>query len=151
MGLSQSCLNDCNSRAKLITTMIQTKTTIFFLMLFQLLWLPKAAALELGELETDARMNQPFKAQIKIDHLDDIQQANIIPVLANDRLFEKAGIIPHPHLIFMEFEVKTIEKNHTVIDVQLPYPIEEPFLHFIIEVYWPSGYTSKEYAVLVDP
>ncbi len=110
-----------------------------------------AWGLGLGELVPRSALNQPFRADIELVQVRNLEVAEIVPKLASREDFERLGVERFFFLTALDFEVDLSDRNHPVIHVSSKTPVTEPYLDFVVEVLWPSGRLLKEYTVLLDP
>jgi pilus assembly protein FimV len=107
-------------------------------------------ALTLGEIESNSHLNQPFRGKINL-HSTNIAEAKTLRVrIAPPAVFNRVGIDRPKFLNGIRFNT-TVQNGKPVILVSSNYPINEPFLNFLLEISWPNGKLLKEYTVLLDP
>ncbi len=107
-------------------------------------------ALTLGEIESNSHLNQPFRGKINL-HSTNAAEAKTLRVrIAPPAVFNRVGIDRPKFLNGIRFRT-TVQNGKPVILVSSSYPINEPFLNFLIEISWPNGKLLKEYTVLLDP
>ena len=107
-------------------------------------------ALTLGEIESNSHLNQPFRGKISL-HSTNIAEAKTLRVrIAPEAVFNRVGIDRPRFLNGLRFKT-TVQNGKPVILVSSNYPINEPFLNFLLEISWPNGKLLKEYTVLLDP
>ncbi|WP_295540445.1 FimV/HubP family polar landmark protein [uncultured Thiohalocapsa sp.] len=110
-----------------------------------------AAALGLGEIRTQAVLNQPFYAEIALTDVDAADIDNIQVRLAEQDAFARAGAERPAFLRRLRFTAALGTDARPYIQVSSAEPIREPYLNFLVEAIWPAGRLVKEYAVLLDP
>lgn len=122
----------------------------FFLLLL-VLFPGMVNALGLGKLQLDSALNEPFKARIELlsATVEELDSLNV--VLADEAVFERAGIPRLSILRQLRFVVVESEAGSDHIRIFSDEPIREPFLNFFIEVSWSKGRLYREYTVLLDP
>ncbi len=107
-------------------------------------------ALTLGEIESNSHLNQPFRGKISL-HSTNVAEAKTLRVrIAPPAVFNRVGIDRPKFLNGIRFRT-TVQNGKPVILVSSNYPINEPFLNFLLEISWPNGKLLKEYTVLLDP
>src|SRR5690606_38158597 len=75
----------------------------------------------------------------------------IMPSLASAEDFQRAGVDRPFFLIDLRFTPVVNAQGKSVIRISSSKPVREPYLNFLVEVYWPSGRALREYTVLLDP
>ncbi|MFT7306538.1 MAG: pilus assembly protein FimV, partial [Candidatus Azotimanducaceae bacterium] len=110
-----------------------------------------AYGLGLGELELKSALNQRFSAKITLTNVRGLQVEEILPSLASQEDFDRVGVERNYLLTDLRFKVAPNEQGDLVIFVTSTKSIIEPFLNFIVEVFWPTGRILREYTVLLDP
>ncbi|MCB1693355.1 MAG: FimV family protein [Pseudomonadales bacterium] len=109
-----------------------------------------AYGLGLGKLELKSALNQRFSAEIELTNTRGLENEEILPALASQADFDRAGIDRNYLLTDLRFKVVT-RGSRRFVEVTSSKPIVEPFLNFLVEVLWPSGRILREYTVLLDP
>lgn len=119
---------------------------------FVLAWLPSLGhALGLGEITLTSGLNQPMVAEIELLQMRDLGPNEILPSLASQEDFERAGVSRDFFLTDMRFEVKSRPDGSAYVQVTTRKPVREPFVNFLMEVLWPAGRLLREYTLLMDP
>lgn len=109
-----------------------------------------ASALGLGELTLSSALNQPFRAEIPLRDIGELDVEQIRIALADDTAFENAGVERSQFLSSLEFQVELQGGGNGRIIVTTANTVQEPYLDFIVEVRWPNGKMNREYTVLLD-
>ncbi|AFL72955.1 FimV/HubP family polar landmark protein [Thiocystis violascens] len=110
-----------------------------------------AFALGLGGIQTRSVLNQPFSGEIQLNDVKPDELDAVKVSLASQEAFSKAGIERFHYLTKLTFHPEVSSQGKSVIRVASREPIREPYLDFLVEVYWPTGQLIKEYTVLLDP
>jgi pilus assembly protein FimV len=95
-------------------------------------------------------LNEPFRAEIEVNALQDDEQGNLEVRLGSSQDFERAGLERSFLLTQLNFEVIE-ESDSTRILVTSDIPIKEPFLGFLLAATTGQGKLLREYMVLLDP
>ena len=103
---------------------------------------PACFGLGLGEIELRSALNQRFSAEIELTNIRGLEIDEIIPNLASQEDFARAGVERNYVLIDLRFNVVARENGNFVIVITSNKPIIEPFLNFIVEVLWQIGRAS---------
>ncbi|MGE4407326.1 FimV/HubP family polar landmark protein [Pseudomonas sp.] len=110
-----------------------------------------AHALGLGEVTLQSSLNQPLVAEIELLDVDNLAPGEVVPVLASQEDFSRAGIDRQYFLTDLKFTPVLRPNGKSVIQVSSSKPVREPYLNFLVEVLWPSGRLLREYTLLLDP
>src|SRR5690606_31747806 len=110
-----------------------------------------AHALGLGEISLQSALNQPLVAEIELLDINGLSAGEIMPSLASAEDFQRAGVDRPLFLNDLRFTPVVNAQGKSVIRISSSKPVREPYLNFLVEVYWPSGRALREYTVLLDP
>ena len=110
-----------------------------------------AQALELGELTLKSKQNQPLLAEIELLDVKDLTAAQVVPSLAPEQEFSKAGVPRPAFLDDLRFTPVINANGKSVLRVTSSQPLSEPFVNFLVQVMWPNGRLMRDYSVLLDP
>ena len=108
-------------------------------------------AVGLGNLEVKSHLNQRFDAEIVLTNVGVLGPDEIIADLASRENFDRLGIARGDHLTDLRFSVRQREDGESIVHVTSGKPIIELYLHFVVEVTWPTGKILREYTALIDP
>ena len=135
------CLNGhrgmCRSRPWLLATVLLCYPT----------W---TWAVGLGEIKLYSALNQPLKAEITLDEIGDLQAGDLRVGLATAEDFNRAGVERVFFLNDLRF-TPLLRGNNSVIRVESSKPVNEPYLHFLVEADRTNGRLLREYTILLDP
>lgn len=115
------------------------------------LWHGSAWALGLGEIEVRSALNERFSAAIDLRRVEELSQNEIIASLASSEDFSRLGVQRFFYLSELEFTTDVSDPSRPKILISSNRPINEPFVHFVVDVRWPTGRMLREYTVLLDP
>ncbi|MEC4168421.1 FimV/HubP family polar landmark protein [Pseudomonas sp. MS-1(2024)] len=110
-----------------------------------------AHALGLGELTLKSTQNQPLLAEIELLDVKDLTAAQVVPSLAPEQEFSKAGVPRPAFLDDLRFTPVINADGKSVLRVTSSQPLSEPFVKFLVQVMWPNGRLMRDYSVLLDP
>lgn len=127
------------------------KKQALILLLSALAWTNIAHALGMGDIELNSNLNQPLDAEIELLQLRGLTAGEILPALASNDAFRRAGVERSFFLSNIRFQVRENEAGNLVIGLTTREPVQEPFLNFLVEVNWPGGRLLKEFTLLLDP
>jgi pilus assembly protein FimV len=112
---------------------------------------PFALGLGLGDIKLKSALNQPLQAEIKLLQTRELAEEEILPGLAGQADFDRAGVERFFFLSDIDFDVEVTGKGDGSLLLTTKQSIQEPFLNFLVEVNWPNGRVLREYTVLLDP
>ncbi|GLQ30938.1 FimV/HubP family polar landmark protein [Litoribrevibacter albus] len=112
---------------------------------------PWALGLGLGDITLKSSLNQPLQAEIKLLQTRELAEEEVLPSLAAQEEFDRAGVERFFFLSNIDFDVKLSGAGDGVLLLTTKQTIQEPFLNFLVEVNWPNGRVLREYTVLLDP
>ena len=121
------------------------------LLLLSLVLLPPAAwPVALGEARVKSFLNQPLEAEIDLIGLEPGEHQDLRLRLANQKHFDRLGIIYDHSLSDLSFDV--VQSNgRWIVRARSDRPINEPFLDFPLQMSWPGGQMIKQFTWLLDP
>jgi pilus assembly protein FimV len=108
------------------------------------------SAFGMGELTLDSLLNQPFRAEIPLRDIGELNVDQIRVRLADATAFENAGVDRIQFLSNLQFKVELVGGGNGRIVVTSLSSVVEPYLDFIVEARWPNGKMIREYTVLLD-
>ena len=109
-----------------------------------------AGAVSLGEMTMQSALNQPLQAEIRLSHLGELNDSQILVKLASQKEFDDAGIDKTFFLTNVKFAVELDGNGHGIVKLSSHKRLNEPFLDFLVEAKWPAGKILRSYTVLVD-
>jgi len=107
-------------------------------------------ALSLGESELHSALNQPLRADVRLNNLRGLGEDDIIIRLASNADFERAGIERLEFYSQLQFEVMLDHESGPLVRITTDRPVREPYLSFLVEARWASGRLLREYTFLLD-
>ena len=112
---------------------------------------PWALGLGLGDIQLKSALNQPLQAEIKLLQTRELAKEEILPSLADEAEFERAGVERFFFLNDIDFDVELSGSGDGTLLLSTKQSVQEPFLNFLVEINWPNGRVLREYTVLLDP
>ena len=109
-----------------------------------------AHALGLGELTLKSAQNQPLEAEIELLDAQGLSAAEVVPSLAPQDEFAKAGVGFSSTLQDLRFTPVINPNGRSVLRVTSSQPLPEPVLRFLVQVMWPQGRLLRDYSVALD-
>ncbi|TXK62025.1 type IV pilus assembly protein FimV [Alkalisalibacterium limincola] len=111
-----------------------------------------AAAVGLGQIEVQSRLNQPLVAEIRLLQVSPAELERMHVRLASPEAFSRVGLDrPSAMTANLQFSLDTNARGEPVIRVTTPSRVNDPFLSFLLEIEWGAGRLVREYNVLLDP
>lgn len=107
-------------------------------------------ALGLGDITVKSTLNQPMDGKIKLTNLGSYDADDIRVRMASLADFERSGVDMTLFLSELKFETVQATNGGATIKVSSKAPVQEPYLNFVVEAYWPDGRVLREYTVLLD-
>lgn len=112
----------------------------------------QAAAVGLGQIEVQSRLNQPLVAEIRLLQVAPGELDRMHVRLASPEAFARVGLDrPSAMTANLQFALDTNARGEPVIRVTTPTRVNDPFLSFLLEIEWGAGRMVREYNVLLDP
>ncbi|MEK7697167.1 MAG: FimV/HubP family polar landmark protein, partial [Pseudomonadota bacterium] len=108
-------------------------------------------ALGLGKLKVHSSLYQPLNAEIDFTSLTEAELKGLTVGLASRADFTAAGVERAAFLAKIKFSVNRSADGRYTLRFSTPTPIEEPFLHLLLQLDWPGGRLVREYTALIDP
>jgi len=122
------------------------------LLVAALLLLPAYShALGLGRLKVHSALNEPLNAEIEFTSITDKELKGLNASLGTRADFDAAGIERQPYLSTIKFTVAKRLDGRYILQLQTDQPLDEPFMHFLLQIEWPGGRIIREYSALIDP
>ena len=110
-----------------------------------------AFGLGLGDITVSSNLNEPLVAEIQLIQLQGLTAGEVLPTLAGNDDFRRAGVERSFFLSNIQFRVKENDAGEIVVTLATRQAVREPFLNFLVEINWPGGRLLKEYTILLDP
>lgn len=111
---------------------------------------PEAQAAGLGKLTVYSAIGQPLNAEVALTATPEELSA-LTARLASPDDFKKAGVDFMSALTGLRFSVAKLPDGQMVLKLTTDRPLNEPFLHFLVELNWTAGRLVREYTFLLDP
>jgi pilus assembly protein FimV len=109
-----------------------------------------AQAAGLGKLTVYSAIGQPLNAEVSLMATPE-ELPSLAAKLGSHDAFKEAGIELMPALAGLRFNVVKLPNNQAVLKLTTERPLNEAFLHFLVELNWTSGRMVREYTFLLDP
>lgn len=109
-----------------------------------------AHALGLGEITVKSALDQPLVAEVELLETKGLTVDEIRSRLASVEEFGQAGVDRPYFLTSLQF-TPVLQGGRSYVRITSTQPVREPFINFLMEVYWPNGKLLKEYTLLLDP
>lgn len=109
-----------------------------------------AQAAGLGKLTVYSAIGQPLNAEVSLSATAE-ELGGLSAKLASHEAFQDAGIDFMPALTGLRMNVGKSPAGQPVLRLTTDAPLNEPFLHFLVELNWTAGRMVREYTFLLDP
>ncbi len=109
-----------------------------------------AHAAGLGKLTVFSAIGQPLNAEVAVTATQE-ELNSLSARIASHDAFKDAGIEFMPALTGLRFSVVKSASGQPMLRLTTDAPLNEPFLHFLVELNWTSGRMVREYTFLLDP
>ncbi len=124
---------------------------LFRLLLLLTLIVPLTGhAVTLGQARVNSFLGQPLDAEIDLIGLTPGQHEDLRLRIANERHFERMGIVYERHLAELQFDVVRSGRQW-LVRARTEKPVTEPFIDFPLQMSWPGGQIIRQYTLLLDP
>lgn len=110
-----------------------------------------ANALSLGDVSVKSYLGQPLEAEIELTDIKGLDSSEVKSQLASLEEFSRHGIERQFFLSNIKFTPVINHSGKSYIRVTSERAISEPYVSFLLELYWPSGRALREYTLLMDP
>ncbi len=108
-------------------------------------------AMALGKLQVLSALNEPLNAEIELTLVSDKELKGLTASLASRADFDAAGVDRPPFLSQIKFMVAKKPDGRYFLQLHTDEPVDEPFLHLLMQIDWPGGRLVREYTALIDP
>ncbi|BAU47866.1 hypothetical protein SVA_1291 [Sulfurifustis variabilis] len=108
-------------------------------------------ALGLGKLKVHSALHEPLNGEIEFTSITDSELKGLNATLASRADFAIAGAERLPFHANIRFEVVRRPDGRYFLELKTDQPIEEPFVHLLVQVQWAGGRLVREYTALIDP
>lgn len=119
--------------------------------LFLIVSAPIASGAGLGKLTVLSVLGQPFRGEIELVSVTREEQGLLNVRLASPEAFRQADVPFTPFISTLKVAIDTRPSGEQFVRVSSTQPLNEPFVDFLIELYWTSGRLVRTYTALLDP
>jgi len=109
-----------------------------------------AHAAGLGKLTVYSAIGQPLNAEIALTATAD-ELTSLSAKLASHEAFKERGIEFMSALSGLRMSVIKLTNGQPVLRLNTDQALNEPFMHFLVELNWTAGRVMREYTFLLDP
>lgn len=110
-----------------------------------------AHALGLGNLKVQSALHEPLDAEIEFTSITQSELKGLNATLASRADFDAAGAERVPFLAQIKFNVVRRTDGRYFLELKTDQPVEEPFVHLLVQLEWAGGRLVREYTALIDP
>jgi pilus assembly protein FimV len=107
-------------------------------------------ALGLGKLRVLSAINEPLNAEIELTSVTERELKGLNVTLAPADVYASAGVERMPYLSKIKFIVSKRGEGQHFLKLTSEEPLDEPFLHLLLQVEWPGTRLVREYTALID-
>jgi hypothetical protein len=118
------------------------------MLLLPMPWVANAAGL--GRLAVMSSLGQPFRAEIDLVSPPG-EPAALSSRIASPDAYEQADLQYGPALAGLRLKIKKRPDGQAYMEVTSSRPVNEPFIHLLIELVWDSTRIIRGYTALIDP
>lgn len=104
-------------------------------------------AMGISDVELLSKLGEPLKAQLRLTHTEELNDAQILIGQADETMYKKLGV--ERSTAYYRFRFNLDEQRNLTITTK--EPIKEPYMNFVLEFRWPEGKIYKELRFLIDP
>ncbi len=108
-------------------------------------------ALGLGKLKVLSALNEPLNAEVEFTSITEKELKGLNAGLAPRADFDTVGVERASYLSQIKFTVSKRLDGSYFLQLRTEQPMQEPFLHLLLQVEWPGGRLVHEYTALIDP
>jgi pilus assembly protein FimV len=108
-------------------------------------------ALGLGGIKVHSALNEPLNAEIDITSASEKELKALVITLPSRAEFEAAGVERLAYQSLIQFVVAKRADGRPYLHLRTDSPIDEPFLHLLLQAEWQGGKLVREYTALIDP
>ncbi|MGA9030982.1 MAG: FimV/HubP family polar landmark protein [Sulfuricaulis sp.] len=108
-------------------------------------------ALALGKLTVLSALNEPLNAEIEFTSATEKELKGLNASLGSRADFDAAGVDRLPLLSQIKFMVVKRADGRYFLELRTDQQLDEPFLHFLLQIEWAGGRLVREYTALIDP
>ena len=125
------------------------KTWLLVGLILLMPWVANAAGL--GKLTILSALGQPLLAEVELVSVRAGESATLVARLAPPEAYTQANILYSPALVGVRMSIERRPDGEPYIKIISTRPVNEPFIHLLVELSWPQGRLVREYTALIDP
>lgn len=111
-----------------------------------------AQALEVGNLQVQSRLNEPLRAQMRVDGVGPAGQRGLDVRVADQATYEQLGLVRGSAVENLQFDLTPDADSEGVrVEVRGSRAVREPYVVLLLDVRAPTGRALREFTVLLDP
>ena len=122
-------------------------TRLLLPMITALLFTHSAASLQVGEINVNSTLGEPFNANFAVQHPTSLNSQELIIRQASLEIYQQMGV--DTAMLYQDLRFTLLDNGQ--VSVKSRGPIKEPFLNFVVQFVWPEGEMVREFTVLLDP
>lgn len=109
-----------------------------------------AHGVELGQLTTESRIDQPLSARIELLDVGTTALEDISIRVASVEDFARLGVVRAANLESLDLSIQLIDGQPQLI-LATTQPVAAAYLDLVLDARWPSGRVLSQHTLLLDP
>lgn len=121
---------------------------------YLLIWLVSIGpvnALELGQIQVNSYLNEPFNANFTLGHIEADNLADIILSVGGQEDYQSIGLTRSQFLNNIKFEIIPGKENRHQVNLSTRQLVREPILDILLKVTAKQGMIKRLYTLMLDP
>lgn len=110
-----------------------------------------ANAAGLGRLTVLSNLGQPFRGEVDLVSVKKDELSSLNARIASPDAFRQADLPFTAYVSNLKVSVQQRPNGEPFVQVSAAQPLNEPFIDFLVELWWSSGRLVRAYTALVDP
>lgn len=112
-------------------------------------WHNPGLALGLGSPHSETVIGEKLHIEIPLIGIGDLTDEDLKIAIAKPETYKKLDIDMEAFHQTLQFAI-TREAEKTTLVINSTQSINEPYVHFLVEIHWPTGSVLKDVSVLLD-
>ena len=112
---------------------------------------PLSFALNIGSKQLNSTLNQKLDANVELLGVQEDEISSITIKLASNAIYQRLGIERSVFIEKLNFSLLENDAGIHFVHISTDYVVTEPFLNFLVELNWSTGYSLREFTIFLDP
>jgi len=112
---------------------------------------PLSFALNIGSKQLNSTLNQKLDANVELLGVQEDDISSITIKLASNAIYQRMGIERSVFIEKLKFSLLENDAGIHFVHISTDYLVTEPFLNFLVELNWSTGYSLREFTIFLDP